>query len=93
ACGAACVLTNVGGVSEYAVDRENCLLVPPQQPEAFARTIIEILTNESLKHSLVEGGFKTVKNYCHKKEARKTFGYFNNILTGQRSGYLDRTYR
>ena len=80
ACGAACVLTNVGGVSEYAVDRENCLLVSPQQPEAFARAIIEILADESLRHSLVEGGFRTVKNYCHKREAKETLGYFNNIL-------------
>lgn len=80
ACGAACVLTNVGGVSEYAVDRQNCLLVPPKQPESFAKAIIELLTNRDLKYSLIANGFKTVKNYCHKQEAQKTFDYFHRIL-------------
>jgi glycosyltransferase involved in cell wall biosynthesis len=32
ACGAACVVTNVGGVTEYAVDGYNCLTVPPREP-------------------------------------------------------------
>ncbi|MDJ0633112.1 MAG: glycosyltransferase [Xenococcaceae cyanobacterium MO_188.B29] len=80
ACGAACVLTNVGGVTEYAIDRQNCLLVPPKQPESFAKAILELLTNRNLKDSLIESGFKTVKNYCHKREANKTLDYFNQIL-------------
>ena len=79
ACGAACVLTNVGGVTEYAVDRQNCLLVPPKQAEDFAKAIIELLTNQELKYSLIASGFKTVKNFCHKREAQKTFNYFNQI--------------
>ncbi len=80
ACGAACVLTNVGGVKEYAIHRENCLLVPPKQPEAFAEAMAEILTNKSLKQSLVENGLKTVQNYCHKREARETLSYFQQLL-------------
>ncbi|RMF27146.1 MAG: glycosyltransferase, partial [Cyanobacteria bacterium J083] len=72
ACGTACVVTNVGGVTEYAVDRKNCLVVPPQQPKVFAQKIIELLTNKNLKCSLIAGGLKTVNNYCHKQEASKT---------------------
>ena len=85
ACGAACVLTNVGGVTEYAVDRQNCLLVPPKQPERFAEAVVEILTNRNLKYSLRESGFKTVKNYCHKQAAKKTLDYFNQILRYRRN--------
>ncbi|MBE9569438.1 MAG: glycosyltransferase, partial [Proteobacteria bacterium] len=43
ACGAGCVLTGVGGVTEYARDGENSLVVPPKQPEAFAAAITKIL--------------------------------------------------
>src|SRR5437764_11749458 len=37
ACGAVSVLTDAGGVREYARDDENCLLVRPRDVEAAAR--------------------------------------------------------
>lgn len=80
ACGAACVLTKVGGVTEYARDKENCLLVPPKSPNAFAQAIIRILQNEDLKKKLIGGGFATIKDYCHKREARETLAFFEFIL-------------
>jgi len=80
ACGTACVLTNVGGVNEYARDGENCLLVPPQKPEAFAETIIRIIKNKDLKERIVQGGFETVKDYCHKREAKETLKFFKRIV-------------
>jgi len=80
ACGAACVLTGVGGVTEYAKDGKNALIVPPKQPEAFAQAIIKILKDSELKQRLVKAGFSTVKAYCHKREAKQTLDYFSNIL-------------
>jgi GT2 family glycosyltransferase/glycosyltransferase involved in cell wall biosynthesis len=80
ACGAACVLTEVGGVTEYARDEENCLLVPPKNPKAFAQAILRILQNEDIKTRLIKGGLETVKDYCHKREARETLAYFKSIL-------------
>ena len=83
ACGTACVLTNVGGVTEYAQDGENCLLVPPKQPNAFADAILAILTNRDLKERLRTGGLRTVQDYCHKREARETLAHFQHILKNQ----------
>ena len=80
ACGAACVLTGVGGVTEYAKDGENSLVVPPKQPEAFAAAITKILNDSRLKQRLIKAGFSTVKAYCHKREAKQTLDYFRNIL-------------
>lgn len=80
ACGTACVLTKVGGVTEYAQDGFNCLLVPPKQPEAFAQAIIKVLSDADLKENLVQGGLVTARDYCHKREARETLAYFNSIL-------------
>ena len=79
ACGVGCVLTDFGGVTEYARDGENCLLVPPKRPDAFAKAIISILQNADLKRKLVENGLVTVKDYCHKREARETLAYFKDI--------------
>jgi glycosyltransferase involved in cell wall biosynthesis len=72
ACGTACVLTNVGGVSEYASDGKNCLLVPPQEPKAFADGIIRIFKDDRLRRKLVQGGLETVQNYSLKREAKAT---------------------
>lgn len=79
ACGTACVLTKVGGVTEYARDGKNCLLVHPKQPNEFAQAIIKIIKNEELKNTLIRGGMETVKDYCHKREAVETLEYFKSL--------------
>ncbi|MEE4376876.1 MAG: glycosyltransferase [Candidatus Competibacteraceae bacterium] len=76
ACGTACVLTEVGGVMEYARNGENALLVPPRKPSAFVAGIKAILDDEALKNRLVEGGLATAEQYCHKREADETLAYF-----------------
>lgn len=80
ACGTACVLTDVGGVSEYAKHRQNCLLVPPKEPQQFAKSIIELIQNPQLKQRLIYQGFQTVAQYCHKREAKETLAYFQTLL-------------
>jgi len=82
ACGTACVLTSVGGVMEYALDGVNCLLVPPKEPEASAKAIIDILQNPGLRSRLVEGGLRTAKRFCQRREARETLAYFESLLEG-----------
>lgn len=80
ACGVACVLTDVGGVTEYARHEENCLLVPPKQPAAFADGILRILRDPALKRRLAAAGQKTAQEYCHRREARETLAYFRRLL-------------
>jgi glycosyltransferase involved in cell wall biosynthesis len=82
ACGVACVLTGVGGVTEYAKDGKNALIVPPRDPELFAQAITKILKDSDLRQRLVKAGFSTVKAYCHKREAKETLDYFLKILDG-----------
>ena len=84
ACGAACVLTGVGGVMEYAKGDENAIVVPPKQPRNFAEAILRILGDQKLKARLVQGGFTTVKDYCHKREAQETLVYFQEITNSVR---------
>jgi len=79
ACGTACVVTNVGGVTEYAKDKENCLMVSPKQSNDFAAAILNILHDQELNMHLIQGGLKTVKAYDIEREAVETFDYFQAL--------------
>lgn len=79
ACGSACVLTDQGGVSEYAVDGENCLLVPPGSPAEAASRIVALLRDDGLHSRLIEQGFQTAAAYDHEVEAALTLDYFKEI--------------
>lgn len=80
ACGTPCVLTGAGGVTEYARDGENSLLVPPGKPEDFAQAVRKILNNQLLREQLRKSGLVTARNYCHKREAKETLAYFHQIM-------------
>ncbi len=80
ACGAACVLTHVGGVDEYAQDGINALLVPPQRPDRFAGAMLRLLDDTELRERLIEAGLETVQRFCHKREGRETLEYFRSLL-------------
>jgi glycosyltransferase involved in cell wall biosynthesis len=63
ACGTPVVTTDCGGDRDYAVNGYNALVVPPGDPQALARAVIEILTNSNLRERLVEAGLATVKQW------------------------------
>lgn len=83
ACGTACVLSNAGGVNEYATDQRNALLVAPGKPEDFASAAIRLLEDRDLRMRLVEGGLATVKQFDHKREAREARKYFEALIRDQ----------
>ncbi len=63
ACGCAVVLTACGGVSEYARDGANCLVVPPGSPEKLAQAIHQLQENRPLRESLAREGKLTARRY------------------------------
>ena len=80
ACGTPSVLTDVGGVSEYARDGVNCLLVPPAAPEASAEAILRLLEDAELRRTIVDDGFRTVRAYSMRLEARRTLALFDDLV-------------
>lgn len=76
ACGTACVLTDAGGVNEYARHEQNCLLVPPRQPEAISAAVLHLLTDVDLRQRLTQSAWKTVKDYAVEVEIQRTLDYF-----------------
>lgn len=63
ACGAAVVLTDSRGIREYAQPEENCLMVPPRQPELLAKAIERVLTDPTLADRLRRNGPPTAARF------------------------------
>ena len=71
ACGVVPVLSNVGGLREYARDGENCLLVPPGDARATADAILRLLDDSDLRMRLSAAGTATASGFSHEIEARR----------------------
>jgi len=56
ACATPVVLTDAGGPGEYARHEENCLVVPPRNPQSIAAAIARILDERNLARRLSVAG-------------------------------------
>ena len=63
ACGAAVVMTDSRGVKEFAEDGNNCLVVPPRNPEALADAILLLLSKPDLADKLRKNGPITASRF------------------------------
>jgi glycosyltransferase involved in cell wall biosynthesis len=59
ACGAAIVSTRNGGIEDYAVHKQNALLVDVGDTVAMADAVTELLHDEPQRARLVEAGYRT----------------------------------
>lgn len=62
-CGCACVLTNNGGITEYAVDKHNCMLSDPHAVDYMADRVVALLRNDDLRNGLVRNGLATAQKF------------------------------
>lgn len=69
ACGTPVVAAASEGILEYAIDGENCLLVPPKSPDALTEAIHRVLDDPQLQRKLAKGGLETVKKFGWPKMA------------------------
>ncbi len=61
AAGVPVIGTNVPGIRDVIVDGKNGILAPPRNPRALANAIERILSDESLRKTLVAGGMANVQ--------------------------------
>lgn len=69
ASGVPVVSTRVGGVPFIVEDRATALLVPPQQPEAMAAAILELLQDRALAERLATAALQEVQRYTWNRVA------------------------
>ncbi len=71
ACGAVCVISDSGGVREYAVDGTNCLLIPPASSEAITDALLRLVQDRELRETLQQGGFETAGRFSEERFVSK----------------------
>ncbi len=71
ACGTAVVLTDSGGVREFARHGENAWLVKEKEPEAIARALQRVLAQPSLREALRSGGLDTARRFPIRRTAQR----------------------
>ena len=71
ACGTPVVTTDIDGVTEYATDRENALLVTPGDVDALADALGDVATSPELRARLGERGRATAERYSWAQSARQ----------------------
>jgi glycosyltransferase involved in cell wall biosynthesis len=65
------VATRVGSIPFFLNDRENALLIPPQNAGELARAIERIITEPSLRRRLISGAFSVAKENTLEKRTRE----------------------
>ncbi|RJP76914.1 MAG: glycosyltransferase family 1 protein [Candidatus Zixiibacteriota bacterium] len=63
ACGTPTVLTDSGGVREYAVHEGNCLMTPVKDPAALARAVTELWDHPDHRRRLAQAGPPTAARF------------------------------
>ena len=63
ACGCAVVLPKEGGVYEYAVDGDNCLIVDTSNDDEMVRAIRALATDTNLRHRMGARGIETAAGF------------------------------
>jgi glycosyltransferase involved in cell wall biosynthesis len=69
ACGAATVISDCGGVREYARHIGNCLLVTPGDPIAAAHAVQKLMDDPPLRMGIVAEGRDTALRFPVEKFA------------------------
>jgi glycosyltransferase involved in cell wall biosynthesis len=64
ACGAALVITDNGGSSQFARDGENAVVVPPGDASALEMAIETLLTDNDLRSAIAEAGRRSALAYA-----------------------------
>jgi glycosyltransferase involved in cell wall biosynthesis len=86
ACGTVPVLTNAGGVHEYARDGENCLMMESGDPASGAEAVLGLLSDEDLYMRLAEDGLATAPGFSHEIVGARHLELYEKWVAERRMG-------
>jgi glycosyltransferase involved in cell wall biosynthesis len=77
----ASVAARAGGTSEVLIDGETGFLAEARNPIDFADKAEKILTNDELRHAMIERGYQFLKdNFTKEVIAKKMFAELDTVL-------------
>jgi len=71
ACGCAVITSNSGGVVEYAIDNENCLIFKPGDDTKLSEQITRLILDKKLMLKLQQNGIRTARTSRWADAAKK----------------------
>ncbi|MBI4244425.1 MAG: glycosyltransferase family 4 protein [Planctomycetes bacterium] len=60
ACGCAVITTNSGGVMDFCVPNENCLMIQPESPKEMADALLKLVNDNDLRVRLAHKGHEHI---------------------------------
>ncbi|MBS3757590.1 MAG: glycosyltransferase family 4 protein [Desulfobacterales bacterium] len=76
------IASNVGGIPEIVIDRENGLIVPPGDPEKLAQAILFLFGHAEVRQKLGENAEKRIKaDFNINDTIRQTMGLFDQLAS------------
>jgi phosphatidylinositol alpha-mannosyltransferase len=79
ACGTPLVVSDIIGFRELVNGGSEAVLVEPDQPEAWARTIIEVISNPGRREKMALAGFLKAKEYTWPKIAARVLKVYERV--------------
>jgi O-antigen biosynthesis protein len=86
ACGTACVLSDSGGISEYAQHEGNALVVPVGDVDATVDAVELLLDDRKLRSTLVKAGLSSVRRLSDYDAAADFLHLARTIIDTSKSG-------
>lgn len=71
ACGCTVVLTNAGGVNEYAIANENCLMYEPKNQEELIQKLNLLIKDKELQNKLSKNATHTAERFSWDRSANQ----------------------
>ncbi|RMF24559.1 MAG: glycosyltransferase [Deltaproteobacteria bacterium] len=75
------VATDAGGVPEFVRDGENGLLVPAGDPDALARALCRLFSDESLRARLSDGALRSVARFSVERHVRAVTDIYDSLAS------------
>ncbi len=82
-CGCAVVATNTGGVPDYAIPNQTCLISPPSNPKDLTNNLIRLYEDTALRRKLASQGEKHIREHFTWKSSAKKFEMVLERLVSQ----------
>ena len=83
AAGTPVIATELPAIEEYAVDGENCRLVPVGDPDAIRAALEELLGSPRLRATLERAGRRTAEGFAWERQAERLEEYCRAAVAGE----------
>lgn len=76
-CGCSVILTNAGGVNEYAIPNQNCLMYEPKNQEELVLKLNLLIKERELQKKLSHNALDSVESFSWKKSTNQLLEILN----------------